>query len=90
MAGSPRNNGNNDDDDDMVIELRIKLAGYVARTRETRIAYKILVRKPEGKITHGRPRRRWKYNIRIDLKRNRAGMRTGCIWLRIGTSGGLL
>jgi hypothetical protein len=31
-------------------------------------AYKILVRKPEGKRPLGRPRCRWKNNIRTDLR----------------------
>jgi hypothetical protein len=31
-------------------------------------AYKILVGKPEGKRPLGRPRRRWKDNIRMDLR----------------------
>jgi hypothetical protein len=53
---------------------------------EKRNAYRILVRKPEGKRPLGRPRRRWEDNIRIDLK----VVWTGFIWLRIGTSGGLL
>jgi hypothetical protein len=35
---------------------------------ETRNAYKILVRKPEGKRPLGRPRRRWVDNIKIDLR----------------------
>jgi hypothetical protein len=30
---------------------------------------KILVRKPEGKRPLGRPRRRWVYYIKMDLKR---------------------
>jgi len=30
-------------------------------------AYSILVGKPEGKRPLGRPRRRWKLNIRLDL-----------------------
>jgi hypothetical protein len=29
--------------------------------------YTILVRKPEGKRSHGRPRHRWEDNIRMDL-----------------------
>jgi hypothetical protein len=33
-----------------------------------RIAYRILVGKPEGKRPLGRPRRRWEDNIRIDLR----------------------
>jgi hypothetical protein len=35
---------------------------------ETRNAYRILVRKPEGKRPLGRPRRRWVDNINIDLR----------------------
>jgi hypothetical protein len=32
-----------------------------------RTAYRLLVRKPEGKVSLGRPRRRWVDNIRMDL-----------------------
>jgi hypothetical protein len=35
---------------------------------EKRNAYRILVRKPEGKRPLGRPRRRWVDDIRIDLR----------------------
>jgi hypothetical protein len=35
---------------------------------EKRNAYRLLVRKPEGKRSLGRPRRRWVDNIRVDLK----------------------
>jgi hypothetical protein len=35
---------------------------------ETRNAYRILVRKPEGKRPLGRPRRRWVDNIKMDLR----------------------
>jgi hypothetical protein len=35
---------------------------------ETRNAYRILVGKPEGKKPLGRPRRRWVYNIKMDLR----------------------
>jgi hypothetical protein len=34
---------------------------------EMRIAYRILVGKPEGKRPLGRPRRRWVDNIKMDL-----------------------
>jgi hypothetical protein len=46
------------------------LAGHVASTAEIRITriYKILVGKPEGRKPLGRPRRRWKDNIRMDLR----------------------
>jgi hypothetical protein len=33
-----------------------------------RIAYRILVGKPEGKRPLGRPRRRWVDNIKIDFR----------------------
>jgi hypothetical protein len=50
---------------------------------EKRNAYRILVGKPEGR-TLEKPRRRWVYNIKMDLKRD--GMVwIGLIWLRIGT-----
>jgi hypothetical protein len=32
-----------------------------------RNVYRLLVRKPEGKRPLGRPRRRWRDNIKIDL-----------------------
>jgi hypothetical protein len=35
---------------------------------EERKVYKVLVGKPEGKRTLGRPRRRWEDGIRIDLR----------------------
>jgi hypothetical protein len=36
--------------------------------RGKRTAYRILVRKPEGKRPLGRPRRRWEVNITMDLR----------------------
>ena len=38
----------------------------VARVAERRDAYRVLVRKPEGKRPLGRLRRRWEVNIKID------------------------
>jgi hypothetical protein len=35
---------------------------------EKRNAYKILMRKPEGKRPLGIPRRRWMVNIKMDLR----------------------
>jgi len=55
---------------------------------ERRDAYKVLVRKPDGKGSHGKPRRRWKDNIRMDFKSVYRTW-TGLIWRRIGTGGGL-
>jgi hypothetical protein len=41
---------------------------HVAHMEDMRNAYKIMVRKPEGKRPHGRPRYRWEDNIRLDLR----------------------
>ena len=46
--------------------------------------------KPEGKRPHGRTRRRWEDNIKVDLKEVGCGLWTGSSWLRIGTGGGHL
>jgi hypothetical protein len=46
---------------------RMRWAGHVARIGEKRNAYRLLVRKPEGKQPLGRPRSRWVDNIRMDL-----------------------
>jgi hypothetical protein len=51
-----------------IIKLRrMRWPGDVARMGEKRIAYRLLVGKPEGKRPLGRPRRRWVDNIRMDL-----------------------
>jgi hypothetical protein len=52
----------------MIKSRRMRWAGHVARKREKRNAYRILVGKPEGKRTLGRPRRRWVDNIKMDLR----------------------
>jgi hypothetical protein len=44
-----------------------------------------LVGKPEGKRLLGRPRDKWKDNIKMDLKAIGRGALTGLIWLRIRT-----
>jgi hypothetical protein len=46
---------------------RMRWAGHVARMREERKLYKVLVGKPEGKRRLGRPRRRWEDGMRMDL-----------------------
>ena len=46
---------------------RMRWAGHVARMGEERVVYRVLVGKPEGKRTLGRPRCRWLDNIRVDL-----------------------
>jgi hypothetical protein len=69
---------------------RMRWAGHVARMGEKRNAYRILVGMPEGKRPLGRPRRRWVDNIKMDLREIGWDEWIGLIWLRIGTSGGLL
>jgi hypothetical protein len=63
----------------------------MARTREERKVYKVLVGLPEGKRPLGRPRRRWEDGIRMDLGEiGLGGVWIGFDWLRTGTGGGLL
>jgi hypothetical protein len=57
---------------------------------ERRVVYRILVGKPEGKSSLGRPRNRWEDNIKMDLKEWDVGASIGLIWLRIGIGGGHL
>jgi len=45
----------------------MRWAGHVARMGEVRGVYKVLVGKPEGRRTLGRPRHRWEDNIKMDL-----------------------
>jgi hypothetical protein len=40
----------------------------VARMEEKRKVYRVLVGNPEGKRPLERPRRRWEYGIRMDLR----------------------
>jgi hypothetical protein len=48
-------------------------------------AYRVLV----GRRPLARLRRRWKDNIKMDLKKLDEGAWTGLIWLRLGTCGEL-
>jgi hypothetical protein len=52
----------------MIKSRRTRWPGYVARIREKRNAYKILVSKPENKRSLGRHRRKRVDNIKIDLR----------------------
>ena len=47
---------------------RLKWAGHVARMEQSRNAQGVLVGKPEGKRSLGRPRCRWEDNIKMDLR----------------------
>jgi hypothetical protein len=55
----------------MIKPRRVRWAGHAACTREKRNAYRILVGKPEVMRLLGRPRRRWKDNIKMDLREMR-------------------
>jgi hypothetical protein len=52
----------------MIKSRRMRWAGHVARIAEKRNACRILVGKPEGKRSLGRPRRRCVDNIKKDLR----------------------
>jgi hypothetical protein len=67
----------------------VKWAGACMTHSEKRNAYSNLVGKSEGKNL-GRPRRRLKGNIRMDLREIEWELRAGFMRLRIETSGGLL
>ena len=62
----------------------------MARMGEERVVHRILVGKTERKRPVGRPKRRWKDNITMDLQEVGGGLGTGWSWLRIGTGGGHL
>jgi hypothetical protein len=75
----------------MIKPRRLRWAGHVERMGEMRNAYRMLVRKAEGKVPLGRPRHRWVDNIKMDRREiGLDGMAwIGLIWLRMGTNGGL-
>ena len=52
----------------VVKSRRMRWAGHVARMGEERGVHGVLVGKPEGKRSLGRPRRRWEDNIKMDLE----------------------
>jgi hypothetical protein len=52
----------------MMVIVKDGMGGACGTNREVSNAYKILVGKPEGKRSLGRPRCRWEDNIRVDLK----------------------
>jgi hypothetical protein len=57
---------------------RMRWAGHVARMVVKRIAYRILVGKPEGKRSLGRPRHRFMDNNKMDVREIRLG---GMDWI---------
>jgi hypothetical protein len=71
-----------------VIKLRgMRWTGHVTSTRERGGVYRIVVGKPEGRRLLGRPRRRRKDNIDMDLQEVGWEAWTESIWFRIGTGG---
>ena len=58
----------------------MKWAGHVARMGERRGIYRVLARKPEGKIPVGRSRRRCEDNIKMDRKEVGCG---GMVWIEL-------
>ena len=58
----------------------MRWAGHVARMGERRGVYRVLVGKPEGKRSLGRPKRRWEDNIKMDLQEVGCG---GMDWIEL-------
>jgi hypothetical protein len=52
----------------MIKSRRLRWAGHVAQMGAKMNAYRILVGKPEGRRLLGRPRCRWVYNVKMDLR----------------------
>ena len=57
-----------------------ELEGHIARMGERKGVYRVLVGKPEGKRPLVRPRRRWEYNITMDLQEVGCG---GMDWIEV-------
>jgi hypothetical protein len=62
----------------MIKSRRMRLAGHVARMGKKRIAYRILVGKPEEKRSLGSRRRWWVENIKMDIRETEWG---GMDWI---------
>ena len=58
----------------------MRWAGHVARMGERRDLYRVLVGRPEGYRPLGRSRRRWHYNIKMDLQEVGCG---GMDWIEL-------
>jgi hypothetical protein len=57
---------------------------------ESRDVYRVLVGGPEGRVPLGKPRRRWKDNIKWNFRKLDVGTWTGSSWPKIGTVDGYL
>jgi hypothetical protein len=51
----------------VITSRKMRWAGHVARIGKGRVAYRILVGRPEGRRPLGKLRRRWEDNIKMDL-----------------------
>jgi hypothetical protein len=63
---------------------RMNWAGHVARMREGRGVYRVLVGKPEGKKPLERPRCKWEDNIKMSFQEG------GCVgkdWIELAQDG---
>jgi hypothetical protein len=74
----------------VVKSRRMRWTGHVARMRKERGVHRVLVGKPGGKRSLGRPRRRWGIILRWIFRKLEGVVGTGWSWLRIGTGGGHL
>jgi hypothetical protein len=74
----------------IIISRKMRWEGHVASVMEKRNAYRVIMDKPEGKRPHGRSARRWEGNIKIDLKEISGEGVNWSVWLRTGSSDGLL
>jgi hypothetical protein len=51
----------------VIKSTRLRWAGHVARMEKGRGVYRVLAGRPKGKRPLGRPRHRWKDDIKLDL-----------------------
>jgi hypothetical protein len=66
----------------------MRWSGHKAQMRTKGNACSVLVGKPEWRRPLRRPIRKWKNNIKMDLREIGQDGWTGFLWLRIGTNGG--
>jgi hypothetical protein len=64
----------------VIKSMRMRWVRHVARMGEGRGVYRVLVGRPQGKRPLGRPRRRWKGNIKMDHRE--IGI-NGANWIRL-------